>query len=733
MEKMLETYISNLNLESKTSNILENLAKSIPANTVPYKMKLGIAVSELMLFVSQFRINIRIWDRTLVPTNALTFVIAKSGASKDSSVRACRNCFTDGYKLINSIRLENTVTNAIANAVKEGEEETTTYAVYRKYLKPLNPLFAAPSTSEGFIQHLNDLSEVSLGAGYMFSGEIGSELSTSTTLADNIKLLAELYDQGTKEAKILKDRNAQSREIANFPVSALFMGSPDNIVGDEHIKRKFKTDFSTKLARRSFFIFVAEDVEKGNYDSIEELLQVRKDTEVLALQHRDKMVKYLIPITKNLLDRVGTELNYTDDVFNLYNLYKEYNEYKANAVSTIYPLTKLTRAHMQWKTLKLSGALALIKSKNIIEKEDYVEAMNYVESICTDIQSFEKELLKEPYEAFAQYLHSVHVGTDITLSIHDLKKMGYIAAKGTTTVKLKELHQLVSSYDTDAVYSLTDGGITFKKLDKTDKINLSVLPSEGTKEERVKTCANGYTLYDDLTFRSLLTLFKGNYAYCSFLYTDGIRNNSNVGKECKWIVFDIDKKHITDKEAHMLLEGINHIICRTSDPNNPFKFRVLIELDAVISIDISSWVSFMQTVSTDLGFIIDRVGKAQAWLTYIESAHTVLSVLDAEPLPVKPYLIAFNKLPKKGTVPLTTVQKNSLLNNTYTTFERAFRADKGERSCKLIWAARHAQSLGADVEYITNLVWEINSYWVLPMNKIRIEDTILSQVKRWFK
>ena len=74
--------------------------------------------------------------------------------------------------------------------------------------------------------------------------------------------IIELINERSKEVKIIKARENQSKEVKNLPVSALFMGSQDNLLYDDAIKRKFKTEFTTKLARRSFFIFANENIFK---------------------------------------------------------------------------------------------------------------------------------------------------------------------------------------------------------------------------------------------------------------------------------------------------------------------------------------------------------------------------------------------------------------------------------------------------------------------------------------
>ena len=69
-------------------------------------MKLTIAVSEVILFASQFRRNILHWNNSLIPINAITFCISASGTGKDSSINAMRKNFKSGYDEINHIRIE---------------------------------------------------------------------------------------------------------------------------------------------------------------------------------------------------------------------------------------------------------------------------------------------------------------------------------------------------------------------------------------------------------------------------------------------------------------------------------------------------------------------------------------------------------------------------------------------------------------------------------------------------
>ena len=322
MLDMLEKKINSMNLfEGNMPEIVLAIADSIPSQTIPYRMKIALAISEIMLFTSQFRINIKHWNGSIIPINSIMFCIAKSGASKDSSLKAVRKCFAKGYEEIHEIRITNAVNKAIEQARQEGYEEPEKFHSYKDFLISPNPLFVAISTTEGFIQHLNDLSNDTLGAGYIFSGEIGAELSNNINLTENIKVLAELYDEGSKEVKIVKARENQSKEVKNLPVSALFIGSQDNLLYDDAIKRKFKTEFTTKLARRSFLVFVNEDMYYTSFNSIEEMIKAEKEIEDNAIVNRNEVSDYIEDLTKSLIDYAGNTITIDEEVRDLFLLY----------------------------------------------------------------------------------------------------------------------------------------------------------------------------------------------------------------------------------------------------------------------------------------------------------------------------------------------------------------------------------------------------------------------------
>ena len=106
----------------------------------------------------------------------------------------------------------------------------------------------------------------------------------------------------------------------------------------------------------------------------------------------------------------------------------------------------------------------------------------------------------------------------------------------------------------------------------------------GDKATRAKQCATGYQ-YKEVGFNKLSTLLNNDTAFSMFEFKDGIRCDENIIGGSSWLIFDVDTSDITDEECHDMLAEYNHHIARTSNSQNPFKFRLIVELDKYIEID----------------------------------------------------------------------------------------------------------------------------------------------------
>lgn len=740
-------------LQPGVNKYIQQVTDAISFPTVPSQMKNVVAVALLTNFAAQFRRNILLWDEdTEVPINAISFVIAGSGFGKDSSKEAARKCFRPGIELVQKELAKRVKLDAIKAATAAEEECPNEYAVYKDYLKPIPPIDITPSTGPGLIKHVNDIADLPLSSGFLYSGEFSTELATSGDMIDNIKILSELYDLGVKNATYTKGVEHRAKEIDGQPVSALFIGSPDPIFYDESTKKKFTVEFMSKLARRSWFCyapkalpepdFMSEDDPLAALEAYEEHIENQSRKAIAAMSEE------VLDVAKYHLDLLGQPIEVTDDVFKLFKIYKRYN----NDLADTYPNQRSTyvliRRHLQWKALKLAGAFAIMDKSDSISKENYIDAIRFCESLDDDMNRFEADLNKSYHERFSDYIRTL-LGSDnkAVVNTHDIKKHGFLSNPSKS--KLQELVTLCAGYDPDGIYTVINeaSAIQYEPIIKTDVIGVSYKPIDNTavhaavatgdKEEisRAKQAVAATTAYgfsvEETTFADLSVLLQGDFAYSPFKLNEGKRGREYIISSTKWLVFDIDESPLTYEETHFMLSDINHHIAPSSDPNNQYKFRLLIELDSAVDLSPIAWKTFCSSIATDLAIKIDPLPQSQIFFSY--ASEVVLSQLDAEPLAVRDYVMrALDAETNRSVVTaISSRQAKAMLEDKLNTFIYAYEAPNGQGSRSLIHAAYHAKDLGASKEDTLSLIEDINSYWHSPMDPERFSK-ILQQVERMF-
>lgn len=734
--------------------LVDSIVRAISFTTVPAKMKLTFVIAHLSHFASQFRRNIHLWDGTPVPVNSISFVIADSGANKDSSHSKVRRCLQPGHDLIYNHLEKEVIRQAIRKAESAGEELPEEYAVYKNYLKPIPPVFMSITTGPGLVQHINDIGDLPSGSGLVYSGEFSDELANNINTLDNIKTLAEVYDLGNKEVTYTKGIEFRSKEINGQPVSALFVGSPGHILYDEATKKKFHVAFMSKLARRTWFCYTPERMYEPDFSQEADPIKAMKAYEQSIIDEAKEAtaaVRSTIElITKHNLTKLGDPVNVSPEVADMFTVYKRYNREVVDSLPNQESTYALVRGHLQWKALKLAGAIAILDCSDTVQAAHYATAIKFAEILDTDIIQFEHDLNKAPHERMSDYLHLI-VGQDnrAFISTHDIKKNGYSSTVSLS--KLQELVTLCAGYDPTGIYSVANeaGGIQFEPLIKTDVLGISYKPINTASLNRAVelgdedllrqakhdisvTTAYGYELLD-ATFEELGDLLQGDFAYSPFKFRNGVRGRNNILGGTKWLVLDIDNSPLSASEAHFMLGGINHHIALSSNPNNEFKFRVLIELDSSVELSPVAWKHFYLKIAEDLALQVDPLPQSQIFFSYAN--RPVLSVTDSEPLEVRDYVMyAKEKETVKVTQDksLTSSQKQTMLDDPLTTFDFAFNAPSGQGSVSMYRAARYAQDLGAHLEYVLSLLDDINTYWISPMEYQRLE-ALKEQVTRLYQ
>ena len=423
------------------------------STNAPEKMKALMIMTELLVFTSNLRKPI-LWDKSNVPVNTISFIIAGSGIGKDSSMQMIRKALEPAYEKIEKYRLDHAKVQAVEDAEMDGKRATE----WRKYYSKPRDLFSGIGTLEGQMKHLASLEAGKLGAGYIQVSELGSELQSNGNIADNIVALAVGYDVGYIPAKTIKSDENQVDPIRNLPFSGLMFGAPDNIIYDDAVKGKFKEIFSTKMSRRSWFCFSDEEVKEPEFKTIEAFTAYKRKVKGDAFAAMEKLEPYLTSLVDNTT-RIPLEC--AQEIYDMFEWYKEYNTLYSKSMTKQHPISILHRQHMQWKALKLAGALAILDGSDTMELRHYVDAINFAEIFAEDLIRFEIELEKEPYELFCTYMQSVAEQGYANISIHKLRKMGYVKGNGSPQNKMIELIELARSYDDVNTYQYSEGYIHF--------------------------------------------------------------------------------------------------------------------------------------------------------------------------------------------------------------------------------------------------------------------------------
>lgn len=568
------------------------------------------------------------------------------------------------------------------------------------------------------------------------------------------------YDLGNKEVTYTKAVEFRSKEIEGQPVSALFVGSPGHILYDETTKKKFHVAFMSKLARRCWFCYTPERMYEPDFTSEHDPIKAMQEHEYQVEAEAAQAITALRDEVNNLteynLSNLNNPVKTTPEVFELFNIYKRYNREVVDHSNNQESVYALVRAHLQWKALKLAGALAIIEQSDVITERHYITAVQYCELYDQDISLFEKDINKASHERLSDYLRKLvnEVGRSF-ISVHDIKKLGFSTA--VSYAKLHEMATLCAGYDVKGIYTVAENnsGINFESLRVTDilgcsykKIDVSRLekamakpdpdPTEikKAKEAIGWTANNGYK-HIEATFANLAEMLHQNLAYTPFEFKDGIRSRDNIVGGTKWVVFDIDKTTLSYEDAHFILDGVNHHIALTSDANNIYKYRVLVELDAYLELSAIAWKHFCTELSYDLGLTADILPQSQIFYAY--ENRPVLSVIDGIPVSTRDYVIRAKEKEMDQAVkekPPTTSQMKQLLDNPMGTFWYAFECEKGTRSVTLYRAVRHALDLGADIDYVLDLLDQINTYLTNPMEEepfVKLKEQALRLYQQTYK
>ena len=607
---------------------LVNSCKDISSG-IPLSMASLIGNYTMANFASQFQYKINLGG-SKVPTNVVSFLLASSGIGKDSTVFSMEKAMDMGYVAIDTHREELAKDSARAKAEMEDGDNSN----WQQFYRAPQPLSNAISTAEGLTSRLNNFAKDGLGMPSIYVGELGSELGSNPNMADNIRLISELFDLGNKKSKAIKDTERQDSEVQGMGMNALFVGSEDNIILDKTIALKFRTEFVTKLARRSLFVYPSKtEFEECiiEYSDYEDMRTKQENFEMLAKEGQAYIGSASFDIANILLDSDSRTIEIEEDAEQAFKDYKMYTNSIGNGLTYLYKSVQLEQLHRSWKMLKLAAVYAMWDLSSSIKMEHIKEAIYYVEKIGKYLNEYETYAAKDGYELLVDYFQS---HPEHTLSLHDLKKRGFIQGTSGLDLRIKELVKLADSFaGSDGVMKFTDDNMSYKPFEKVGEHYASYVKVQGSKQERASQCHSGFET-KPTTFKKLSSLLENDTAYTPFRFADGKRKNDNIISGATWIALDVDDADITIDEMHSMLDGINHHIGTTSDRENPFKFRIMIEFNNVVDLPVREWKSFGTALGDELGIKVDPATFTKSQIMFGYKGSKVLSTLYGDPYDV---------------------------------------------------------------------------------------------------
>ena len=516
------------------------MVKSIPGD-VPKNLALSIAISEASAFVTSWRNSILLNTpgtklKTLVPTNSYIFSLSPSGVSKDRTKNTLTKLLAGGYAELDKLIKLDLIDRAKQLAIDSDDEEANFY----QYMQvPIDPAFKF-GTAPGVSKKISDIgNKQSFGSPILVSSEIGQDLSArGDELIKTFTILSDLYDLGTVKFDTLKTEEARVDPVTNLPVNFLVFGSEKGILMDSANKKKFKSFFNQQLARRCLFSFTTHLKKEPLARTIEERKAKRHEITEITGDYYDEIYNIFSDLGSWMPNNIN--LTVSEEADNIFEEYKNYNELLSDTMEPNFPISKLARAHKQWLALKLSGIYAMLDKSIIIEVRHYIDAINTVELLAPDLERFELELDKEPYEILDSYCRNNTIEGYFHISLHQLKKLNFIEGKTGIESRLKELVVLLNDFSTEGIYSIEGSILNYEETISTEVVGVSLLAVDTSsiqnavankkskdiisqlKQELSWTAIYGYDFVEkdpegnDLRFEDYKYLLEDDYAYTPF-------------------------------------------------------------------------------------------------------------------------------------------------------------------------------------------------------------------------
>jgi len=385
---------------------------------------------------------------------------------------------------------------------------------------------------------------------------------------------------------------------------------------------------------------------------------------------------------------------------------------------------QLSILHNHWRILKLAGVYAVIDERNSISSQDIIEAITFSEMVGDGLGKFIELSKREHYEQLIDLLK-----IEDTISVHELKKRELITNRGNPDTQVEAMIRLGNSkLSTEGMLKFENDTVSLE-LFTAVKHGASYKMISGTKEERAYQCKDGYE-YKKSEFANLAKLLSNDTSYCAFSYANGVRSNDNIDSGATFAVLDIDDSDITWTEAHDMLQDYTHHVSMTSNDTNPYKFRVMIELDIEVKLDSRLWKAFMSKLGNHIGLELDLLPQSQQYYGF--KGREVLSTLDGDALPASEFVKNLD-IEIKPVKRLTSQKVSEVINDSFDVFKYAYEYSGDWGGTTMFRAFKHLQALGGSEEQVISLLQDICDYRSINFDAAMKRTSLLNQITRAYQ
>ena len=764
---------------------IQNVLKLVTSDEPKFSNIAAIAVVNYSIshLIGQTRAAISdpIYSRDIILTNVYNMVVSNSGSGKSSSTNKLNSTLTPALELILTLRKEAKAERAKELAYNELKQDnpnlsidTITEADYAIYMEPLprTTVNASSTTRGGMSRLMAKLQQEQFGTISTIYDELAMSIKSGPTTEEILQLLTEMFDMGKSEAPEFKHDDNKEVSIDGIYPNLLAHTSPTMLFGDQSIRDKLSTLFSTSFARRAFYSHPDDDEAAENNpiaESIEDDRHFTQTRKELARKLAAEVSIHAVTITQRLLNspanrtvKFSTEAN---------ELYLDYFSYCAKQAELL-PDSSILQIEMNgrtWRLGKLAAIWALYEGTNVITKDILAATIYYAEYNAKYLEKFVRLTTSRPFELMAAEFIK---GKTKYITLHDAIAKGFITKQ---TPGFKDILDPINSYlrlNGTVSYDPELKAFCYEKLNFIEDpevepdepedtvptapqadpqrchyaMSYTILPQGTAKEDRIEYLANFTKYRNDLCPTNLVNLLTKDSVYNTFQYKDAPdkhgtivtmnRNRDNIVSKTNLIVLDVDKTTISMEDMHEYMNEIPHILSSTSDPDNNMKYRILLPIN--VELDGSNHKQYSYVVrrlAADLLITVDKVSYNPAHPYYGYANSKVLENNHGRLYDITKYLTEFAKdelvQDKPPVASSFKTEKgrsnhvNSILDNASRVFSYAIEARHGEGSLMLARACLHMITEGFTSDEMEMAIKFINSQWSSPMPDQRLYATLL--------